>query len=255
MNTLRCLSYEDTVQGEAPIRGSVPIRKGSPQVTEVANAPGLVAQSASFHFSKQISGPKNGAVIQDPSAWGNKPKPLNLEKKEAKKRSIWGFKGRSSSDINSAVQGNASAQTLLQQQHVQRHGPIRAVFGAPLAEAAEYSQPVGVDVYLPAVVYRSIEYLDAKNATGEEGIFRLSGSNVVIKSLRERFNNEGDVNFLENEQYYDVHAVASLLKLYLRELPATVLTRELHLDFLQVLGECHANFSFSWTDPPFLSVY
>ena len=94
----------------------------------------------------------------------------------------------------------------------------------------------GTDVCLPAVVYRCLEYLEAKEASGEEGIFRLSGSNVVIKALRERFNLEGDLDLLATGQYYDVHAVASLLKLYLRELPTTVLTRELHLDFLQVLG-------------------
>jgi RalA-binding protein 1 len=91
-------------------------------------------------------------------------------------------------------------------------------------------------VELPAVVYRCIEYLHAKEAALEEGIFRLSGSNVVIKALKERFNTEGDVDFVSGDQYYDVHAVASLFKQYLRELPTTVLTRELHLDFLRVLG-------------------
>jgi len=35
--------------------------------------------------------------------------------------------------------------------------------------------------------------------------------------------------------YYDIHAVAGLLKLYLRELPSTVLTRERHVDFLHVV--------------------
>jgi RalA-binding protein 1 len=84
------------------------------------------------------------------------------------------------------------------------------------------------------VVYRSIEYLRAKNASSEEGIFRLSGSNIVIKALKERFNTEGDVKLLEG-QYYDIHAVASLLKLYLRELPASILTREHHLEFLKGL--------------------
>ena len=103
-----------------------------------------------------------------------------------------------------------------------------------LAEAVECSQPIGVDVYLPAVVYRSIEYLTARGAVTEEGIFRLSGSNITIKALRERFNVEGDIRLLE-EEYYDVHAVASLLKLYLRELPTSILTRDHHLDFLKVL--------------------
>jgi RalA-binding protein 1 len=112
----------------------------------------------------------------------------------------------------------------------------RSIFGIPLQEAVEYTQPVGVAVPLPAVVYRCLEYLTDKKAVNEEGIFRLSGSNIVIKGLRERFNIEGDIKLLDG-QYYDVHAVASLLKLYLRELPASVLTRELHLDFLKVLGK------------------
>ncbi|EOD49203.1 putative rho gtpase activator protein [Neofusicoccum parvum UCRNP2] len=77
-------------------------------------------------------------------------------------------------------------------------------------------------------------YLKAKNAHREEGIFRLSGSNIVIKGLRERFNTERDIRLLEGE-YYDVHAVASLLKSYLRDLPVSILTREFHLDFLKVL--------------------
>ena len=114
------------------------------------------------------------------------------------------------------------------------HGPIRPAFGAPLSEAVKYNHPVDVNIELPAVVYRCIEYLEAKNASSEEGIFRLSGSNVVIKQLRERFNTEGDVNLVTDDQYYDIHAVASLLKLYLRELPTTILTRELHLEFLAV---------------------
>jgi RalA-binding protein 1 len=116
-----------------------------------------------------------------------------------------------------------------------RRGPLpRPVFGMPLLEAIESASPIGVDIFLPAVVYRSIEYLEAQEAVKEEGIFRLSGSQTVIKGLRERFNTEGDVKLLDGN-YYDVHAVASLLKLYLRELPSSVLTRDLHLDFLKVL--------------------
>lgn len=71
----------------------------------------------------------------------------------------------------------------------------------------------------------------------EEGIYRLNGSSAVIKSLKEKFNHEGDVHLLAGEEYYDIHAVAGLLKLYLRDLPSSVLTRELHKDFLQVVGK------------------
>ncbi|KAH0553016.1 hypothetical protein GP486_006789, partial [Trichoglossum hirsutum] len=224
MDTLRVVSYEDTVPGGAPIYG--PMTPSQRQTD---------TPSPSLFSHKQISGPTNGAKIQDAESWGNKPRTV-LDDPKPKKRSIWGFRGRSSADLAVHGQQHASGSTtsLTPQPSIDRIAS-RPVFGVPLAEAVEYNRPVGIDVYLPAVVYRCIEYLDAKNAPSEEGIFRLSGSNVVIKNLRDRFNNEGDLNFLAESQYYDVHAVASLLKLYLRELPSTVLTRELHLDFLHVL--------------------
>lgn len=181
-----------------------------------------------------ISGPQKAVKIEDGAAWGNKPATANsMEDKKAqqKKRSFFGFggtKGRPSSESQD------QEFSSLSQMSFDQHGPIRAVFGAPLGEAVRYNHPVNVDIELPAVVYRCVEYLESKNAIQEEGIFRLSGSSVVIKALRERFNVEGDVDLITDGQYYDIHAVASLLKLYLRELPTTILTRELHLDFLGV---------------------
>lgn len=114
--------------------------------------------------------------------------------------------------------------------------PIRQVFGVPLEQAIEQAQ-VQPGYELPAVVYRCIEYLNAHRAKLEEGIYRLNGSSAVIKSLKERFNHDGDVPLLAGEEYYDIHAVAGLLKLFLRDLPSSVLTRELHKDFLQVIGK------------------
>ncbi|KAF9901176.1 hypothetical protein EC991_006432 [Linnemannia zychae] len=112
--------------------------------------------------------------------------------------------------------------------------PVRQVFGVPLLQAIEQGivQPGHL---LPAVVYRCIEYLNAHKAKLEEGIYRLNGSTAVIKNLKERFNHDGDFPLLAEEEYYDIHAVAGLLKLFLRELPSSVLTRELHKDFLQVI--------------------
>lgn len=47
---------------------------------------------------------------------------------------------------------------------------------------------------------------------------------------------EGDVDLLSSDEYWDPHAIAGLLKSFLRELPASILTRELHLLFLSVIG-------------------
>lgn len=60
----------------------------------------------------------------------------------------------------------------------------RAVFGVTLDEALDVAQIAN----LPAIVFRSIQYLEAKKADQEEGIYRLSGSSAVIKSLKDRFN-------------------------------------------------------------------
>ncbi|KAF2809945.1 RhoGAP-domain-containing protein [Mytilinidion resinicola] len=220
-DTLQGMKYDDTVAGEAPVP------RGPNQRDGTMDSPQHTAFSGDMHNHPSISAPTNGVVIQNAEFWGNKTlAPANVKDK---KRSIFGFRGRSSSDL---APGQLAIGQPIQQPEL--HHPARNVFGIPLAEAVEFSQPVGVDLFLPAVVYRCLEYLKAKNAYKEEGIFRLSGSNIVIKALRERFNTEGDIRLLDG-QYYDVHAVASLLKLYLRELPASVLTRELHLDFLKVL--------------------
>lgn len=113
--------------------------------------------------------------------------------------------------------------------------PIRQVFGVSLEQAVDQAR-VQPGYELPAVVYRCIEYLNYHKAKLEEGIYRLNGSSAVIKSLKDRFNHDGDVPLLASEDYYDIHAVAGLLKLFLRDLPSSVLTRELHKDFLSVIG-------------------
>lgn len=119
-----------------------------------------------------------------------------------------------------------------------------AVFGIPLADAVAIAPPRDlttnriIDCGLPAVVYRLLTYLRAQKAELEEGIFRLSGSSATVRQLKEKFATEGDFDLLaEGEPYIDVHAVASLFKQYLRELPSSVLTKELHNEFAKALGK------------------
>ncbi|PWN88189.1 hypothetical protein FA10DRAFT_268403 [Acaromyces ingoldii] len=114
-----------------------------------------------------------------------------------------------------------------------KNAPPKKVFGVPLAESIAASN-ISEGLELPSVVYRCIEYLEKRNAASEEGIYRLSGSSAVIKSLKDRFNAQGDVDLLApTEPMHDPHAVAGLLKTFFRELPSSVLTSELHLDFMR----------------------
>lgn len=236
-DSLQAVPYDSIQAAQAPLVQITPDPRPaeSPSPTTSGSQPSVSAPSAQ---SKAISGPQNGAKISDVGAWGNKPMaPALIQPKEQKKRSIWGFRDKNGPDLG-ANHSNDSNLSLTQQQYQEQITNVKAAFGIPLVEAVEYCGPRGIDACLPAVVYRCLEYLEMKDAASEEGIFRMSGSNTLIKGLRSRFNAEGDFDLLGNDEpYYDVHAVASLLKLYLRELPQPVLTRELHLQFISVLGK------------------
>ncbi|KAL1922466.1 uncharacterized protein VTP21DRAFT_10005 [Calcarisporiella thermophila] len=123
--------------------------------------------------------------------------------------------------------------------YASRPGYARGVFGVPLSETPLVKCADGCE--LPTVVYRCVTYLEAKGAEKEEGIYRLSGSSATIKMLKDRFSTEGDFDLLGSGEYYDVHAVACLLKLYLRELPQNVLTRELHPRFMSIIDVADRN--------------
>ncbi|RYP47997.1 hypothetical protein DL768_006044 [Monosporascus sp. mg162] len=225
-NALIGISYDSAQQGDLP--DNAPPNAG----TTVSPEPLDRASGSAYN----ISAPRDPQLISDTSSWGGKPAAASsgpsMEEKKQRKRSFFGFgpKTRGSADDHDPLYGGGSGQGA----HNEPRGHTRQVFGATLTEAVKYNSPTDVSVPLPAVVYRCIQYLDLKNAILEEGIFRLSGSNIVIKQLRERFNAESDINLLTDETYYDIHAVASLLKLYLRELPTSILTRELHMQFVTV---------------------
>jgi len=173
----------------------------------------------------KISGPINGAplpagynfrggVAKEKEAPEQQLTPSSSDRREkAKSRMFWGF-GRPSADKP------APASVV-----------PRAVFGISIEESLEVAQIAN----LPAVVFRCIQYLETKKAELEEGIYRLSGSSAVIKSLKDRFNAEGDVDLLASDEYWDPHAIAGLLKTYMRDLPGSLLTRELHTRFLSVI--------------------
>ncbi|KAI9291001.1 Rho GTPase activation protein [Neoconidiobolus thromboides FSU 785] len=87
------------------------------------------------------------------------------------------------------------------------------VFGVLLEESILKGK-IKPDLNLPAVVYRCVEYLEKHQAYLEEGIYRLSAS-----------------------KRYDVHTIAGLLKLYLREMPSFILTNELQPEFVKIIGK------------------
>lgn len=112
---------------------------------------------------------------------------------------------------------------------------LKRVFGVPLGEALALASKNVHHCKVPAIVYRCIELLKMRDAIFEEGIFRLSGSTATIRNLKDRFNREYDVDLVHCETIYDIHAVAGLLKLYLREIPTLILSSYLAPEFREAV--------------------
>ncbi|KAJ4948681.1 hypothetical protein JOQ06_020211 [Pogonophryne albipinna] len=91
----------------------------------------------------------------------------------------------------------------------------RCVFAVALETLREHGQMVDG---IPVVLRDMVEFLD-KNGLHHRGLFRLCGSAVRTRQLRQR-SDCGERVDMEHEG--DVPTVASLLKLFLRELPIAI---------------------------------
>ncbi|XP_053522302.1 protein FAM13A isoform X2 [Artibeus jamaicensis] len=86
---------------------------------------------------------------------------------------------------------------------------------------------------IPAVVGNIVEYL-TKNGLTQEGLFRVNGNRKVVEQLRLKFESGEPVELRTDG---DVCSAASLLKLFLRELPESVIPSALHPRFLQLFQD------------------
>ncbi|NWI55913.1 RHG25 protein, partial [Calyptomena viridis] len=102
-----------------------------------------------------------------------------------------------------------------------------AVFGQRLAETMAYEQKFG-QPQVPILVQKCAEFI-REHGLSEEGIFRLPGQDNLVKELRDAFDAGERPSFGRDT---DVHTVASLFKLYLRELPEPVVPWAQYEQFL-----------------------
>ncbi|XP_027790413.1 rho GTPase-activating protein 25 isoform X1 [Marmota flaviventris] len=105
--------------------------------------------------------------------------------------------------------------------------PSGAVFGQRLDETVAYEQKFGPHL-VPILVEKCAEFI-LEHGVNEEGIFRLPGQDNLVKQLRDAFDAGERPSF---DRDTDVHTVASLLKLYLRDLPEPVVPWSQYEGFL-----------------------
>lgn len=93
-----------------------------------------------------------------------------------------------------------------------------AIFGQSVEETMMYEQRMRRSI--PYLIEQSVEFL-TQYGLEVEGIFRLPGRTTLIKELKDRFDCAERIVFDISE--HDVHSVASLLKMYFRELPESII--------------------------------
>ncbi|XP_072259818.1 rho GTPase-activating protein 40 isoform X2 [Pyxicephalus adspersus] len=98
------------------------------------------------------------------------------------------------------------------------------LFGVPLTNLLEHDRKMISNTQVPLILQAMLTCLE-KRGIDVQGILRISGSQARIKSLQQRL----EKNFYAGLFSWDEvnpHDVAGLLKLFLRELPAPLLTAE-----------------------------
>ncbi|KAF8587871.1 RhoGAP-domain-containing protein, partial [Ramaria rubella] len=166
-------------------------------------------------------------------------------------------------DFKVYMQNYAVAHANSGQKVLRREGPWQEGFVAPIpahmektAQAASHSQnsvvdpatpekvgmTFGVDlaeqitrdsVDVPRVMHKCCEAIE-KWGLESKGIYRLSGTHSKVQKLKERLDRDIDsVDLDDTEWTSDINNVASVMKLWLRELPEPLLTHALHQGFIE----------------------
>ncbi|KAK1161046.1 hypothetical protein AOXY_G19924 [Acipenser oxyrinchus oxyrinchus] len=103
----------------------------------------------------------------------------------------------------------------------------RRVFGQKLEDTVQYEQRYGEQL-APLIVEQCAKFIRSRGLL-EVGLFRLPGQATLVKELRNAFDAGEKPSF---DSSTDVHTVASLLKLYLRELPEPLVPFSKYEEFL-----------------------
>ena len=108
--------------------------------------------------------------------------------------------------------------------------PKGHTFGVPIDEVISRENAT-----LPLIIAQCIIAVD-QFGLQTEGIYRVSGSVSTLGKLKHLFDFEPEhIDFRTPAGFFgDIHAVAGILKQYLRELPEPLLTRNYYQDFIRV---------------------
>ncbi|KAJ7387341.1 hypothetical protein OS493_004332 [Desmophyllum pertusum] len=105
----------------------------------------------------------------------------------------------------------------------------KGVFGVDIATVSRREESD-----IPLVVIGCVQEIERRGME-EVGIYRLSGATSEVRRLKEAFDNNSQSALVQVAEA-DIHAVAGLLKMYLRDLPEPVFTDDLYPKFVEANG-------------------
>lgn len=128
--------------------------------------------------------------------------------------------------INKSVKKTANDGTKF----VEEKLPKTTQFGVSLKFINDNSPCLN---YIPPIVRKCVDCLSITGIIDTEGLFRRSGNYALINDIKKRVNAGENVDFTD----VDTHAIAGLLKSFLRDLKEPLLTYELYDEITNFLGK------------------
>eukprot|EP01132_Coremiostelium_polycephalum_P005976 gene5976-7445_t len=153
-----------------------------------------------------------------------------------KKKKIWRstmsvlkIPGISSGTSNSSNHGVSVPSNYLPAGKEQSQHP-NAVFNVSIPEVMEKQKLKYQGLDVPYILVLLVNLIKNQDGMKTEGIFRVPGNNNDISLLKKQIN-EGDYNL--PPEMTSIHTLASLLKLWLREMPSPLITDRLYDSAIQ----------------------
>ncbi|GMM38549.1 GTPase-activating protein [Saccharomycopsis crataegensis] len=138
------------------------------------------------------------------------------------------FQATSDVEANDWVKNISEAKRYgyLSQEAKERNG--NKVFGVPIQLVCKRENNV-----IPYVVHKLLDEIE-RRGLDEVGLYRVPGAVANIQLLKQRFDESAEEVSLEDQRFLEINTLAGCFKLYLRELPESLLTSELLPSFISV---------------------
>ncbi|QLL33937.1 hypothetical protein HG536_0F02620 [Torulaspora globosa] len=131
------------------------------------------------------------------------------------------------------ISNNSRSEVSMQSSPSRLEGSI--LYGSSLVARCNYEQSA-----IPIIIKTCVQHIENDDSLlASEGIYRKSGSQLLIEEIERAFTDceRSPSNELLNLLNEDVHAVASVLKRYLRKLPNPLLTFQIYEPLINVVRE------------------